>query len=287
MLAFLNGQLVPESEARISVFDRGFLYGDGVFETLRVAEGSVVGWGQHWERFNRGAALLGVRLPYGRDQSQAAAAELLRQNGLTEGVLRFQLSRGVGARGYSPRDATVPTLVMTTHPMPPMGSQPAQWRLHTATLRLRAGDPLSAGKTCNRLVHVLARAEAEAAGADEALLLNGEELVAEAASANVFWVEQGGIHTPPPGTGALPGITQARVMDLAAARGISARESLVRRDRLLVAEGVFLTLSSQGMIEVLALDGRPVRIAPVTAELYRAYRAEVYRDSLVLQRPGG
>jgi branched-subunit amino acid aminotransferase/4-amino-4-deoxychorismate lyase len=220
--------------------------------------------------------LLRLRLPLEPTAFEARASQLIHRNGLTEGVLRVQITRGSGTRGYSSRGATVPTLVITTHPLEAMGDEPLRWRLHTASLRLGASDTLARVKTCNRLLNILARAEAEAHGADEALLVDAAGEVVEAASANVFWIERGELHTPSLGTGALPGVTRAAVIELARAQEKRVQESSGLRERLLEAEGLFLTLSSHGIIEVLSLDGQPVQLSPVTLALRRAYLREVY-----------
>ena len=200
MKVFLNGQFVPAEQAVVSAFDRGFLYGDGLFETLRVMNGVPLDWGGHWRRLADGAEMLKLKLPFASDFLRAQARELSRQNELSDAILRLTLSRGVGQRGYSPRGADAPTFVMSLHPAPELGPQTPQWKLHTASLRVPFADALTACKSANKLLHVLARAEAEAAGADEALLLNTRNEVVEAASANVFWIEGGALRCqrPPP-----------------------------------------------------------------------------------------
>jgi branched-chain amino acid aminotransferase len=276
MFAFVNNQIVPAPEAVVSVLDRGFLYGDGLFETIRVAAARLIGCGPHLARLAHGATRLGICLPHTPAEIEATALDLVQRNHLADGVVRIQVTRGPGTRGYSPQGATVPTLVITTHPSDAMREPPLRWRLHTATLRLGAGDALSGLKTCNRLVSILARAEAEANGADEALLLNVAGEVVEAASANVFWIEHGDLYTPPLASGALPGVTRARVIELAGSRGMRVLEASGPRPRLLEAEGLFLTLSSRGIVEGAALDAAPLRSSPVTTALHRAYLAHVY-----------
>jgi len=267
VLVFLNGRLVPESDAVVSAFDRGFLYGDGLFETLRVMNGVPLDWGGHWRRFAAGAETLRIKLPFASDFLLTQARELSRLNQLPEAILRLTLSRGIGQRGYSPRGADKPTLVMSLHPAPELGPQTPQWKLHTASLRVPAGDAISACKSANKLLHVLARAEAEAAGADEALLLNPRGEMAEATSANLFWVEQDTVHTPPLSTGALPGTTRELVLAWCAAHKLPFRETAAGAVRLHSAQGCFLTLSSLGIVEVTSLDGQPIPAAPLTCRI--------------------
>lgn len=273
VLVFLNGRLVPEEQAVVSAFDRGFLYGDGLFETLRVKNGVPLRWDAHWRRLAAGAETLRIKLPFAADYLRAQARELSRQNQLPEAILRLTVSRGVGPRGYSPRGADSPTLVMSLHPAPPLGPAAPQWKLHTASLRVPADDALSACKSANKLLHVLARAEAEAAGADDALLLNPLGEVAEASSANLFWVEGGELRTPSLAAGALPGVTRADVIAWAHAHALPVHETTGRPERLRQAEGCFLTLSSLGVVEVIALDNEAVPASPMTHRVRTALLA--------------
>jgi aminodeoxychorismate lyase len=274
VLVFLNGRFVPEEQAVVSAFDRGFLYGDGLFETLRVMNGVPLDWGGHWRRLASGAETLKLKLPFASDYLRAQARELSQQNQLPEAILRLTLSRGVGPRGYPPKGADTPTLAMSLHPAPELGAIAPQWKLHTASLRVPAGDALSACKSANKLLHVLARAEAEVAGADDALLLNACGEVAETTSANIFWVEGGGLQTPSLAAGALPGVTRANVLAWAHTHAVPVHETTVRPERLRHTEGCFLTLSSYGVIEVSALDGQPVPRSPLTQRIRTALLAD-------------
>lgn len=267
MLIFLNGRFVPEEQALVSVFDRGFLYGDGLFETLRVMNDVPLDWEGHWRRLANGAETLQLKLPFASDYLHAQARELSRQNQLPDAILRLTLSRGVGQRGYSPRGADTPTLVMALHPAPPLGPTAPQWKLHTASLRVPAGDGLTACKTANKLLYVLARAEAEAAGADDALLLNSRGEVVEAASANLFWIEGDALHTPPIAAGALPGTTREFVFALCSAYKQPFCETAAEPSNLLRANGCFLTLSSLGVVEVTSLDGQALPSSPLTQRI--------------------
>ena len=182
---------------------------------------------------------------------------------MPDAILRLTLSRGVGLRGYSPRGADQPVLVMSLHPAPladPL--HPPQWRLITASFRLPAGEALAQYKTCNKLPQILARAEADAAGADEALLLNTDGLVAEAASSNLFWFDHDVVCTPPLQAGALAGVTRGVVLKLCAQLGFTTRAGGVRPEELRGAAGVFLTLSTFGAVEAVTLDGVELARAP-------------------------
>ena len=280
MIVFLNGRFVPEAQARVSVLDRGFLYGDGLFETLLVHHGQPFRWVPHMERLRRGADFLGIRLPFCPDTLLGFARELARRNERRDALLRVTLSRGVGTRGYSPRGADQPTLVMTLPPAPAWNSpELVTWKLATASFRLPAHEPLAQFKTCNKLAQVLARAEAEARGADEALLLNTEGTVVEAASSNLFWIEGTTVCTPSAESGILPGVTRGVVMELCRALGIATREALPGPAELLRADSVFLSSSGWGLIAASELDGQVLTQSPLVRQLQHAYARLVEEET--------
>lgn len=271
MFVSLNGKLVPEKKAVVSVFDRSFLYGDGLFETVCVFNGRPFRWEQHMERLRQGAKFLGIKLPFKAIQLLEFAQKLVAKNKLPDSFLRLTLSRGVGAHGYTPRDANRPTLVMSLRPAPEIGRN-VVWKLVTSSFRLPSHQPLAWFKTCNKLPQVLARAEANAAGADEALLLNTDGFVVEGASSNLFWIEQGTLCTPPLAAGILSGITRAVVFEIAKKLKLPVREKNIRLKELAQAEGIFLSLSSFGIIEAITLDGRKIKKSPVVRQIASAYQ---------------
>lgn len=278
MLVFLNGQFVPEDRAVVSVFDRSFLYGDGLFEAVLVCRGKPFRWPQHLERLHRGAEFLGLKLPFADDALGKFAEELIAVNALPDGLLRLTLSRGVGVRGYSPKGADRPTLVMSLHPLP-SGPEPARgWRLLTSSRRLPAGESLAQYKTANKLAQILARAEADAVGADEALLLNTDGFVVEGASSNLFWVQSGVVCTPHMTSGVLAGVTRAVVLDLCRELALPTQESTVTPEALHETAGVFLTLSSFGVMPAAELDGLPLAESPLVEKLRRAYGELLTRE---------
>jgi branched-chain amino acid aminotransferase len=280
MTVFLHGRFVPEAEATVSVFDRSFMYGDGLFETIRVYGGRPFRWTQHLERLRAGAKFLGLPVPFSDLSLHTAAAELIARNRAPESLLRITLSRGVGPRGYSPKGADQPRLVMSVHPAVANNlDHPVRWRLFTASFRVPAGEKLATFKTANKLAQILAKAEAEENGADEALLLNTEGRLAEAASSNCFWVEQGRVCTTPLSEGLLAGVTRAFVLELAHKLGVGTAERSCPARHLLEAEGVFLTLSSLEIVPALSLDGQALRQSPLIRRLHEAYRAAVAAET--------
>ena len=274
MIVFLNGDFVPEKEAVVSVFDRSFLYGDGLFETMRVVRGRPFRWAEHMERLERGAAFAGIRVPFTTTSLLKFAEELIARNQMPEALLRLTLSRGIGARGYSPKGAERPTVVMTLHEFTPLDPQkPLAWRLITSSFRLPAQEALAQFKTCNKLPQILARAEADAAGADEALLLNTDGQVVEATSSNLFWVEGEAVCTPSLASGILAGVTRTVVFEICEQLRIVSREASVAPEQLRLAQGIFLSLSSVGVAEALRLDSKALARSPITERIRAAYAA--------------
>ena len=272
MLVFLNGQFVPEERAVVSVFDRSFLYGDGLFETMRVFRGKPFRWEQHLERLQRGADYLKIKLPFTPDALRQFADELIAKNNLPDALLRLTLSRGIGVRGYSPKGAENPTLVMSLHPAPAVDSKkPPRWKLITSSHRLPANEPLAQFKTCNKLAQILARDEADAAGADEALLLNTDGVAVEGASSNLFWIEGDTVCTPPLASGILPGVTRAVVMEICEQLGFKIRQANIDVGKLRCTDGIFVSLSSFGVVEIISLQGTSIKISTILKQIRERY----------------
>ncbi len=272
MIVFLNGQFVPEQQALIPVNDRGFLYGDGLFETLRVCGGRPFRLAQHLERMTRGADFLKIKCPFTPKELQDFAGQLIGQNQMPEAILRVTLTRGPGERGYTPQIDSQPTVVMTLHTAPPMDVEnPVQWRLITSSYRIPTGDPLAAFKTANKLVHIMARMEAVEKDADEALLVNTNGEVAETASGNLFWVYQDNICTVPTSCGVLPGITRSVVLEICQTLGLPTNKCVIKPEALRNSEGIFITQSALGIVPVATLDGEPVAPSPLLDPVLRAY----------------
>jgi len=269
---FIHGQFVPEAEATVSIFDRSFRYGDGLFETLRVYGGIPFAYEQHLDRLERGAEFLHIQLPYKIRELKHLTVELIRRNQMPEAVLRMQLSRGAGRRGYAPAGDESPLLVMTIDEAPTVEkTTPARWQLIISSLRVPGRDPLSAFKTCSKLVHVLASAEALERSAQDALLLNEDGEVVETTSANLFWIKEGVVHTPPLTSGALPGVTRAFVPDLCSNLGVGYCERNATPGCLLQADGIFLTQSVREFIEVTRMEDITVPSSKLVNALRQAY----------------
>jgi len=271
MTIFLNGRFVPEAEAVVPVNDRGFMYGDGLFESVRVVNGRPFRLAQHLERMTRGADFLKIRSPYAAKELQSFVEQLIETNEMSEAVLRMTLTRGPGQRGYLPVTEAKPTVVMTLHAAP-AAENPMPWSLITSSFRVLAADPLSSFKTLSKLTHVMARAEAAEQGADEALLINTNGEVAETASGNIFWIYNDQICTTPTGRGVLPGITRAVVLEICQALGLQTNKRVIKPEALRNSEGIFLTQSVFGIVPVASFDREPIAPSPLVDQIFSAYR---------------
>jgi aminodeoxychorismate lyase len=274
------GRFLPAHEASVSVFDRGLHYGDGLFESLRICDGQPHHWNLHYERLARGADFLRIPLHRSSAELREAAVRLAQLNKTPESMLRVTLTRGVGPRGYSAADVVGPTLLMTLHHAPAIDAHSLPlWRLITSRVLVGVDDPLTRFKTCNRLPYILARHEADAANAHDALILNTRGEVVETSAANVFWLLCGALGTPPADSGALPGVTRAIVLQLAHDLGLPTPEVAISPSALLHADAVFLTASSFGLVEVASVDGHPLNRSPLIRSLHEAYWALAGRNT--------
>ena len=276
MIVFLNGEFVPEERAVVSVFDRSFRYGDGLFETLLAVNGKLFRWEQHWARLHNSADFFKLTIPCSAAEMLAAAQELLRRNTLADAMLRIQISRGSGPRGYAPTGNESPVIVMTAHPAPSRTAH--AWKLTVCPLRVAATDQILGHKTGNRLPQILAAMHARENGADEALLVNTLDHVCEGSTSNVFWIRGGVIGTPPLLPNVLPGVTRAVVFEAARALGVRCEEQPLRVEELVECEGVFLTLTSRGVVEAASLDGKQLLKSPITQSLRDAYESLLARE---------
>jgi len=269
MIVFLNDDFRPAEEAAVSVFDRGFLYGDGLFETILIWDGRPFLLDRHWDRLRRGAEWLELELPCHCAKLAEVMDALAQRNGLSRAVARVTISRGVGSRGYSPQGVGRPTLVVSLHPLAgEVGGTMPRWRLMRAGVTVPMGQAMTRFKTANRLASILARAEAERGGFDEALVCNAAGRVAEASGANVFCVREGRVQTPPLSEGALEGVTRGLILQLCREAGVESEERSLTPEELRQAQGVFLTLSTWGIVEAIELEGCPLPSAPLVEELY-------------------
>lgn len=285
-LAWFNGRLVPADQPLLPLSDRGVLLGDSLFETIPVRHGLPFRWPDHLARLRVGADLTGIQPPQDDPSLTRALTDLLTAHHAGHGSVRLTLTRGPGPRGYSPRDAGPPNVFFTWHPAPlPPHPQPG-CHLVTAPFNIPANDPLAHAKHGSRLLNILARAHAEHAGADDALLLDSQGHAVETAGANLFWFSHDILCSPPDSAAALHGITAGIIRSLAASLGFHQSRQLVTRDELARSNGLFLTVSTRGVLPVLSLDQRPLPTHPLTQHLAQALIEIMDRECPPPFRPG-
>ncbi len=277
MKVWIDGRVVDGKEARISVLDHGLLYGDGVFEGLRVYGRRVFRLEAHLKRFAISAKAICLELPGEIDAARDIALETARAFGADEAYLRLIATRGDGPLGIDPTHCPEPRLICIADRISvyPESKRRAGMDLLTSSLRQPPADARDPRvKSLNYLNNALARLEARQRGGDEALLLNASGAVCEVAVANVFAVRDGGLLTPPGSDGALEGITRATVLELAVSLGIPAREQTLGRFDLFAADEVFVTGSAAGLVPIRSLDGRPIgdgAPGPIFEEIREAF----------------
>jgi branched-chain amino acid aminotransferase len=278
-MIYLNGDLLPDDQTRIDPADRGFLLGDGIFETMRSYQGCIFRLGAHLDRLFSGAEFLEIPVPLTRDELARGISATLEANQLSNrgASLRLTLTRGPGPRGLNPPPRPRPTLLITAAPLT-QTHFPTAKAIIANDIRRDEHSPSSRIKSLNYLDNILARRQAEQAGADEALLLNTAGHLAEASSANLFIVREGKLQTPPIGDGALPGITRSVVLELAAKLGIPAQETSITADDLPRAEEAVLTNSIIEIRPLVQVEGQWLGdggMGEITGKLQRAYQEAV------------
>lgn len=286
---WVNGELKPAAQATVSVFDRGFLYGDGVFEGLRLLEGGkVFRLGDHLGRLYESARAVGLSVPYPPQELKKGLAEVVGRCGLYEAHLRVVVTRGPAPPGLDPRPARRPTVVLMAYPFAE-NLRPSRLagglRAKLAATRRWSPQALDPKIKClNYLNEVMAQLEAAATGFDTAILLGEDGFVAEAAAANIFLVRRGRLYTPYPNY-CLAGITRAAVMELARTLGLGVEERNLSPADLFNADEVFLTSTAVDIAPVVEIDGRPIGTGepgPITAGLRERFLEVMSREAEVL-----
>ena len=281
---WIDGSILPAAEAKVSVFDHGFLYGDGVFEGVRFYNGKAFRLPLHLKRLQRSAQALQLAIPLSADELAQAVAELIAASPLTDGYLRILVTRGVGVLGINPATCQQPSVIIIADQLQMVSdAQRAQGvRAIIASTRRLTPDRLDSRiKSLNYLNAILARMEANYAGVEEAILLNDSGCVAEGTADNLFIVSDGVLLTPPATEGALAGITRQTVLELAVANGIPAREAILTSYDLYNADECFLTGTGAKLIPVREIDGRKMAECPGTyyQQLTQAFSALIQQET--------
>ncbi|MEM1901469.1 MAG: branched-chain-amino-acid transaminase [Candidatus Nezhaarchaeales archaeon] len=282
-LVYIDGNLVPKSQAKVSVFDHGFLYGDGVFESIIVTDGVAFKLKEHVDRLYDSAKAICIDIPMSKEEMVKTIVDVVRANGFKDAYVRVIVTRGVGDLGLDPRKCSKPTIVIIVDKIK-LYSDDAWSKGLTAIISSVRRDRVDATthevKSMNYLNNILAKIEANAVGADEAIMLDDRGFVAEGTADNIFIVKNGVIYTPPRSSGILPGITRARVMRLAEELGYRVIEKDVTPAELLTADEVFLTGTAAGIVPVVKIAGRVVgdgKPGPITKKLLEKFK-ELVRD---------
>jgi branched-chain amino acid aminotransferase len=279
---FIGGKLFDKADAKISVYDHGLLYGDGVFEGLRSYSGRVFRLEQHLDRLHDSARAIHLQLPMSKEAIGKAVYETLAVNGLRDAYIRLVVTRGAGSLGLDPRKTTDPQLIIITDSISLYPEELYEHGLKIITAATMRNHPSALNpriKSLNYLNSILAKVEGTNAGCLEALMLNHKGEVSECTGDNIFVVRRGEIHTPSIDAGILEGITRDAVIDLARASNLTVVERTMDRHDIYTADECFLTGTAAEIIPVVELDGRPIgegQPGPLTRELRARFHELVH-----------
>ncbi|MGM7703809.1 branched-chain-amino-acid transaminase [Pseudalkalibacillus sp. Hm43] len=281
---YLNGRYVNKQDAVVSVYDHGFLYGDGVFEGIRMYDGNVFRLKEHVDRLYDSAKSIMLEIPYSKAELTEIVAETLRRNELQNAYVRVVVSRGVGNLGLDPRHCREPQVIVIAEQLALFPEKLYETGIEIATVasRRNRADVLSPKvKSLNYLNNILVKIEANLAGVSEALMLNDQGYVAEGSADNVFIIKGNVIKTPPGYVGALEGVTRNAIMEIAHLLGFEMREEVFTRHDVYTADEVFLTGTAAEVIGVVKVDGRLIgegKPGEMTNQLLEAFRKTVTED---------
>lgn len=275
---YINGQIVPQEDAKISVFDHGLLYGDGVFEGIRAYHGKIFTLDEHLDRLYDSATAISLKIPITKAEMAEAIKQTMKANNLTDSYIRLVVTRGVGKLGLDPNKCATPQIIIIADTIELYSKALYEKGLDIVTVttirnHFSALDPKI--KSLNYLNNILAKIESIQSGAGEALMLNKDGYVAECAGDNIFIFKDNILRTPPSSAGILVGITRNVVMKLAAEMGVKVKEELMTRYDLYIAEECFLTGTAAEIIPVVKIDGRTIgtgKPGKITLDLLKRYR---------------
>jgi branched-chain amino acid aminotransferase len=280
---YIDGTFYPKSQAKVSVFDHGLLYGDGVFEGIRAYNGSVFKLREHVERLYRSAHMIMLEVPMPKEQMIQAVLETLRKNNLNDSYIRLVVTRGVGDLGLNPKKCPKPTIIIITDTIA-LHKGNAKEDGITAMISWVKRDPVDATsheiKSLNYLNSILAKIEANISGVDEAICLDKNGFICEGVAENIFIIRNGRIFTPPSYTGALPGITAEEIMKLARKLGYEVKEKNITPYELFNAEEVFFTGTAAEILPVREINNRQInsgKPGPITRKLMEEF-TKLVRD---------
>ncbi len=277
MKVYINGKYYDENDAKVSVFDHGFMYGDGIFEGIRLYNKNVFRLPMHMDRLFRSAKAIMLDLPWTKREIADAVCDACRTNNLTDGYIRLIISRGKGKLGLSPFTCSDPQLIIIADQIQLYPNETYEKGLKAITVPTRRNSHAALPpmvKSLNYLNNILAKIEAYKLGYQECLLLNNEGYVAECSGDNVFIVFEGKLITPPVSCGSLGGITRRAVLDVARKLGVEVEEKPLARFDVWTADECFLTGTAAKLIPLVELDGRSIgdgKPGPVTKKLLQGF----------------
>ncbi len=275
---YINGTFYDKENAKISVYDHGLLYGDGVFEGMRSYSGKVFRLGQHMDRLYESAEVILLNIPIPKAEMEAAVMETLRINKLSDAYIRLVVTRGSGSLGLDPYKTSDPQVIVIADHIALYPAEFYQSGLKIITASTIRNHPAALSpriKSLNYLNNILAKIEGLQAGCIEAVMLNHKGEVAECTGDNIFIVKNGVLATPPKDAGILDGITRNTVLELARSLGLPAVEQTMTRHDLLVADECFLTGSAAEVIPVISIDSRRIgdgQVGPMTKQLMAEFK---------------
>ncbi|MFW6266264.1 MAG: branched-chain-amino-acid transaminase [Halanaerobiales bacterium] len=275
---YLNGNIVPEDEAKVSVFDHGYLYGDGIFEGIRAYNGRVFMLDEHIERLYESAKTIMLNIPLNKEEMEKAILETIRANDLEDAYIRIVISRGPGDLGLDIRKCNEPNVVIIASAIQLYDEKLYETGLKVVTVPTRRNGPEMVNpriKSLNYLNNIMARIEANLADAPEAIILNKEGYVAECTGDNIFIIDGNVLYTPPQYAGILKGTKRELTMEIAKEMGLEVREELFTRHDIFNADECFLSGTAAEVIPVVEVDGRKVgrgSVGSKTTEIISRFR---------------
>lgn len=289
MKVYINGKLFPQREAKVSVFDHGLLYGDGVFEGIRSHNGRIFKLDEHIDRLYESAHSIMLKIPLSKKQMVSELIRTLKANKLKDAYIRIEVTRGEGDLGLDPRKCLRPTVIIITHKIALYPEDFYLKGIELVTVATQRSIPKILDpqiKSLNYLNNILAKIEAINAGKQEAIMLSPEGYVVECTGENIFMVKKGELITPPASLGALRGITRQTIMDIAGELGIPASEQIITRHNLFNADEVFLAGTAAQILSVSQIDGRVIgknRQNLITRKLRDAFDSLTGREGVEIK----
>ncbi|MCH1641601.1 branched-chain-amino-acid transaminase [Paenibacillus timonensis] len=283
---YLDGQFVTKDQAKVSVYDHGFLYGDGIFEGIRIYNGNIFKCKEHLDRLYDSAKSIMLEIPLTYQEMENALVETLRRNELRNGYIRLVVSRGAGNLGLDPNRCPKASVVIIVEQLAIYSEEAYKTGLKTVSVSTRRNIPDALNpkiKSLNYLNNILVKIQSNLSGAGEAIMLNAQGYVTEGSGDNIFIVKNGMITTPPCYLGALDGITRQAIIEICRKKGYSIQEQPFTLHDVYVADEVFLTGTAAEVIAVREVDGRIIgegHAGPITLKLLEEFRAIVDQDGL-------